>query len=448
MPRMLTKLMQLRWTPYRIKALTLYLAAIAYSSVPVIADVVTPLDDAKNGVVVRQSATTQSPPVGSLHLGEQAELLGSVPNWHHVKLASGALGFASKRWTRVLASGAPPVSTTATPSYMLDVIDVGTGLSVLVRGPDFTMVYDGGSNDDLAHGAGNRVLSYMKAVAPSLTTIDQLILSHPHRDHVELLPDLFEAYQVRQVWDSGRVNDICGYRAFVTAVRDEPGIQYHNALQDFGTQGFSFAATTCYGQALPSEVIQLPLSSRITETPIVLGQNASMTILHADGAPYPSPNDNSLVVRLNLGNTRVLLMGDAQAGNRDNPSVPPTPTSVEGQLLACCAADLGARVMVVGHHGSKTSSRRALLDAVGASTYIVSSGPTKYANVTLPDQEVISELTTRGQVFRTDNNDATCAQNPAKIGPDKDGHAGGCDNIRVVISDTSPLQVSVWHGSD
>lgn len=126
----------------------------------------------------------------------------------------------------------------------------------------------------------------------------------------------------------------------------------------------------------------------------------------------------------------------------------PTPVSVEGQLLACCTADLAARIMVVGHHGSKTSSRRALLDAVSASVYIVSSGPMKYGSVVLPDQEVISELAARGQVFRTDQNDGACAQNPSKIGPDNDGKPGGCDNIRLLISDSAPLQVSVWRGSD
>jgi competence protein ComEC len=109
---------------------------------------------------------------------------------------------------------------------------------------------------------------------------------------------------------------------------------------------------------------------------------------------------------------------------------------------------LAARVMVVGHHGSKTSSRQAFLNAVGASVFVVSSGPTKYGSVTLPDQEVITELSSRGQVFRTDTNDQACAMNPAKIGPDNDGHAGGCDNIRIVIAERNPLQVSVWHGSD
>ena len=412
------------------------------------ADTVTPTDDVTTGVIVRDSASATSARRGRLDSGQSAVLLGSVPNWYRIQLANGLHGFVPKRWTRVVT-----VTPTSTPAggdtFLIDVVDVGTGLGILVRGPDFSLVYDGGSNDDLARGPGNRMLAYLKAVAPTMTTINYLILSHPHRDHVELLPDLFAAYQVREVWDSGRLNDICGYRAFLKAIHDnETGVKYHNALQDFGMSRYSFAATSCYGQSLPAETITLNLDSRITNTPITLGEDASMTILHADGAPYPSPNDNTIVVRLDLGNTRVLLMGDAQAGARADPSTAPDPTSIEGALLACCAQDLAARLMIVGHHGSKTSSRTALLDAVGASTFIVSSGPTKYGMVTLPDQEVVSALTSRGQVFRTDTNDTACKTNPAKIGPDNDGRAGGCDNIRVVIAPTAPLQVSVWHGSD
>jgi beta-lactamase superfamily II metal-dependent hydrolase len=89
--------------------------------------------------------------------------------------------------------------------------------------------------------------------------------------------------------------------------------------------------------------------------------------------------------RLDLGTTRVLFMGDAQAGGRADPSTAPDPGSIEGALLSCCASELAAQVMVVGHHGSKTSSRKAFLDAVGACTFIVSSGPKKYGPVTRPD---------------------------------------------------------------
>jgi hypothetical protein len=69
----------------------------------------------------------------------------------------------------------------------------------------------------------------------------------------------------------------------------------------------------------------------------------------------------------------------------------------------------------------------------------VSSGPTKYRTVTLPDADIISELTPRGQVFRTDRNDVACRSNPSKVGPDNDGEPDGCDNVRIVIPPTDPM---------
>jgi hypothetical protein len=184
------------------------------------------------------------------------------------------------------------------------------------------------------------MLAYIRAVAPTLKAIDQLMLSHPHKDHLELLPDLLANYQVSHVWDSGRINDTCGYPAFLTVVRDEPGVQYRNALQDFGTRGYPFGQkTNCYGQALPAATLTLTQASRITD--IALGQSASMTILHADGASHGSPNENSLVVRLDLGTTRLLLTGDAEAGGRKHPSEAPAPSSIEGSLVMCCDTGSG-----------------------------------------------------------------------------------------------------------
>ncbi len=80
-----------------------------------------------------------------------------------------------------------------------------------------------------------------------------------------------------------------------------------------------------------------------------------------------------------------------------------------------------------------TSSRSEFLDQVDADLYVVSSGPKVYGSVTLPDPAIITELTSRGSVFRTDVNDPGCATNGTKIGPDNDGFAGGCDNVIIQI---------------
>ncbi len=83
----------------------------------------------------------------------------------------------------------------------------------------------------------------------------------------------------------------------------------------------------------------LSLGSRIPNTPVALGQGASMTLLHADWINHGRPNENSLVGRLDLGSTRVLLTGDADAGGRAAPNHAPAPASIAGSLVACCSMD-------------------------------------------------------------------------------------------------------------
>ena len=54
-------------------------------------------------------------------------------------------------------------------------------------------------------------------------------------------------------------------------------------------------------QALPQETVDLVRAGRISDDPVPLGQGAEMTFLHADGSSHSSFNENSLVLRLDLG---------------------------------------------------------------------------------------------------------------------------------------------------
>ena len=87
--------------------------------------------------------------------------------------ATSALAGAGVTAVPVSASSMVP-GAPAPGSYRMQVIDVGTGLSVLVQGADFTLLYDAGSIDDAKHvgtssaGNQNRLLAYLyAAVGPS-----------------------------------------------------------------------------------------------------------------------------------------------------------------------------------------------------------------------------------------------------------------------------------------
>jgi competence protein ComEC len=173
-----------------------------------------------------------------------------------------------------------------------------------------------------------------------------------------------------------------------------------------------------------------------------------MMFLHADATEHHSPNENSLVLRIDLPGNRILLMGDAEAGGRQDPSTSPDPHSIEGRLIACCGSAIRADVLVVGHHGSKTSSRSAFLDVVGARTFLISAGPTRYGSVTLPDAEVVRELARRGQVWRTDVDDVSCRSDRTKIGPDNDNEPGGCDNVLLRLPRSGSLAITYERVAD
>ena len=205
---------------------------------------VTPSARVTRSVVVRAEASTHSDPVGKLVPGDRATLQGEVPGWFKILLSDGRTGFVSKGWTVLTDAASPPAAAGA---FALHVIDVGTGLAIFIEGPDFAMIYDAGSQDDLANGPDNRVIAYIRAVKPALQAIDHLVLSHPHKDHLELLPDLFDKFAIRNVWDSGRVNKTAGYCRFLKKVEAEPGVSYHDAIATGGVHEVTFAGTNCSG---------------------------------------------------------------------------------------------------------------------------------------------------------------------------------------------------------
>ena len=67
-----------------------------------LADSVLPSEKVRSRVMLREKATRQSRPLGSLRPGERAEHLASEKGWHRIRLADGTTGFVSAAWTEVI----------------------------------------------------------------------------------------------------------------------------------------------------------------------------------------------------------------------------------------------------------------------------------------------------------------------------------------------------------
>lgn len=330
-------------------------------------------------------------------------------------------------WKKVqTAADLPPAPAPGT--YQIHMIDVGTGLAVLIRGADFAMLYDAGTND--REEKPMRVVAYLAAVlgpsgddlcVPSekRQKLDHVVLSHPHLDHASALDLVVHCYDVTDFWDSGRVNDTVFYRELIAGIGKSQA-RYHTAAS-------VSEARTVHVKGLD---VALPRWERFSEGDTVqLGEGAKFTILHADAKQTQDPNQNSVVLAVELGGINVLLVGDAESGERMDPSYPAG--DVEEFLIGSHAAQIRADILQVGHHGSKTSSRRAFLEMVKPAVALVSAGPKRYGKVTLPDKEVLEELQRIGaKVLRTDERDADCPVR-GRIGGD-DG-PGGCDSWVITI---------------
>jgi len=267
----------------------------------------------------------------------------------------------------------------------------------------------GASGDDLCEGG-----------AKDRKTIDDVVLSHPHFDHASALDLVVHCYTVKDIYDPGRVNDAVFYRAFLEAVAKSPAM-YPTAAD----------VPSDHTVGVKGTEIQIPNWQRFSEGDAVrLGESAKFTILHAESKKLPDPNQNSVVIAVELGAARLLLVGDAESGPREDPSA--STGDVEAFLIENHPKEIRADILQVGHHGSKTSSRHAFIEAVHPSLALVSSGPKGYGHTVLPDHEVIEELHKDGAtVLRTDERDGDCPVEE-RIGP-ADG-PGGCDSYIITIT--------------
>jgi len=333
-------------------------------------------------------------------------------------------------WKRVeTAADMPPAPQPG--SYQIHMIDVGTGLAILVRGADFALLYDAGTNDKEEKPL--RVVSYLaaalgasgddlcgKPAAGQRRAIDHVVLSHPHLDHASALDLVVHCFDVKDFWDSGRVNETVFYRELIAGIAKSAITQYHTAA----------SVPADHQASIKGLAIVVPHWQRFSEGDVVkLGEGARFTILHAEGKTLPDPNQNSVVIALELGGARVLLVGDAESGDRKDPTYPAG--DVEEFLIEHHRAQIRADILQVGHHGSKTSSRRAFLEVVKPALALVSSGPKQYGSVTLPDREILDELKRlQATILRTDERDGSC---PVYQRIGGDAGPGGCDSWVITI---------------
>ncbi|HLV26984.1 MAG TPA: DNA internalization-related competence protein ComEC/Rec2 [Gemmatimonadales bacterium] len=236
----------------------------------------------------------------------------------------------------------------------LHVLDVGQGDAIAVRTPAGRWVLvDAGASWPGGDEGRRTVVPYLSRKGGR---IEAFVLTHPDADHVGGAAAVLDRLRPDEFWDGAYV---------------APGTPYREALRVAQERGISWRRVSAGDSLLLDGVLFKVLSP----DPAWLAEN-------------PGSNDASVVLLVQFGAVRFLLVGDAEAAQ-------------ESWLVRRDSAALRADVLKVGHHGSKTSTGARFLNAVNPRLAVVSVGAgNRFGH---PAPEVVSRLTMRGiPLWRTD----------------------------------------------
>ncbi len=201
-------------------------------------------------------------------------------------------------------------------------IDVGEGDAILIRTAEVTVLVDTGEADERVT---KDVLSALRR--QGVSSIDCLVLTHPHTDHIGGAVAVLEAFDVG------------------------------DCLMPYAVQeGDVFAGLLNALEGSSTRVIEA------YDGRVLTYGDLSLRILSPERRGYDDLNDHSIVMRVIFDELSLMLTGDATA-------------LAEADMLAKYPKEaLSSTLLKVGHHGSSTSLSEEFLRAVSPRYAVISCG--------------------------------------------------------------------------
>lgn len=294
-------------------------------------------------------------------------------------------------------------------------IDVGHGDCILIRTPDDGIKGNGKYEGKVILIDGGEAIEGRRVILPYLNThgidknksIDFLIMTHAHSDHLGGLTPVIQTYQVNAILDPGYKAKTRMYKTFCKLAKKEPNCKFYKPLR---------------GTLIQKEGDNLDWGSEL-----------EVTVLNSE-EEAEDINNTSIVIWLKYGKVSFLLVGDAEGKERkDSPEVL---KFVEKDLVEQYGNRLKSTFLKAGHHGSESSSTDAFIDAVSPAYVIICAGNKKFSGTLLPDQSVIKKYEKRGiKIYRTDRDDR-------KKSPDK---TSGDDHV-IITTDGTLRGTNIGYG--
>ena len=252
------------------------------------------------------------------------------------------------------------IAVASLPDGKLHVVffDVGEGDAIFIETPRGQQILiDGGpSPTTLISALGRRMPFWDRS-------LDLVILTHADEDHLAGLIPVLERYRVGQVLDTGYEHNNPMYECWLELISEK---------------------------GIPTNLARAGMR-------IGTGDGAELAVLHPGSALMrytdADANNNSVVVRLVMGQVSFLLPGDIE--------------EVAEDVLVASGQELTSTVLKVPHHGSSTSSSAAFLNAVNPELAVISVGAdNRFGHPSPQVLERLEDLVEEGRILRTDERGA------------------------------------------
>ena len=223
---------------------------------------------------------------------------------------------------------------------LVSFLNVGQGDSIFIRTPDdYTVLIDGGPSANVLDELGEVVPIYNR-------TIDLIILSHPHADHVNGLVEVAKRFKVEKVLIVGTPYHNAFYKEFLRVInQNEIPLKIAQSNHDIKLGNYVFID------------VVWPINSMV-------------------GKHFENVNNASLSVRILFEDYSVLLTGDAEIEQEKE--------------IADSGFDIKADILKAGHHGSRTASSEEFLDEVNPEIAVIQTE--KENDFSHPHKEILQKF--------------------------------------------------------
>ncbi len=230
----------------------------------------------------------------------------------------------------------------------LHIINVGQGSSTLIQQGNTGILIDAGERD-----YAGKVSEYINACG--IDELKYVVASHPHSDHIGGLPRVLEDYNVGEI--------------LMPEIYEE-----------------YLPTTSVYERLLDTIIAENVTASYCDVGDVYTLGDIRMEIL-GPVAQTDDLNNMSAICRLSVGETDIMVLGDAE--------------TFELEKVYKHGGNFESEILVMGHHGSRTSLYKYFLEEVDPIEALISCGAdNSYGH---PHKETINYLTKNNiEYWRTD----------------------------------------------